>query len=85
MMHNHDTNETFIPMTGILARQLRRTHNGMVEYVRSRTESTCVSVPPAHDPPLRERHAKGDPNAELILMFVIGGRLGCAPSSPIRR
>src|SRR5438105_2191160 len=70
MMHNHDTNETFIPMTGTW-RASWEGENGKVEYV-DLGPLDVVSFPPGM---IRrfENVTKGDPNAESILMFVIGG------------
>src|SRR5438094_1582979 len=70
MMHNHDTNETFIPMTGTW-RASWEDQNGKVEYV-DLGPMDVVSFPPGM---IRrfENVTKGDPNVESILMFVIGG------------
>src|SRR5437762_10425095 len=70
MMHNHDTNETFIPMTGTW-RASWEDQNGKVEYV-DLGPMDVVSFPPGM---IRrfENVTQGDPNAESILMFVIGG------------
>ena len=80
-MHNHDTNETFIPMTGTW-RASWENEKGEVEYV-DLGPIDVVSFPPGM---IRrfENVTKGDPNAESVLMFVIGGDAP-APSSPIRR
>jgi mannose-6-phosphate isomerase-like protein (cupin superfamily) len=69
-MHNHDTNETFIPMTGTW-RASWEYENGNVEYV-DLGPMDVVSFPPGM---IRrfENVTKGDPNEESILMFVIGG------------
>ncbi len=69
-MHNHDTNETFIPMTGTW-RASWENEKGEVEYV-DLGPLDVVSFPPGM---IRrfENVTKGDPNAESILMFVIGG------------
>ena len=69
-MHNHDTNETFIPMTGTW-RASWEDENGKVDYV-DLGPLDVVSFPPGM---IRrfENVSKGDPNAESILMFVIGG------------
>ena len=69
-MHNHDTNETFIPMTGTW-RASWEDENGKVEYI-DLGPMDVVSFPPGM---IRrfENVTKGDPNAESILMFVIGG------------
>src|SRR6516225_8112433 len=70
MMHNHDTNETFIPMTGRW-RASWEDENGKVEHV-DLDALDVVSFPPGL---IRrfENVTAGDPNAEHILMFVIGG------------
>jgi hypothetical protein len=70
MMHNHDTNETFIPMTGTW-RCSWENENGEVEFVDV-NPLDVVSFPPGA---IRrfENITKGDPNEESILMFVIGG------------
>jgi hypothetical protein len=70
MMHNHDTNETFIPMTGRW-RASWENENGEVDHV-DLEPLDVVSFPPGL---IRrfENVTPGDPNAEHILMFVIGG------------
>lgn len=70
MMHNHDTNETFIPMTGTW-RASWETPEGKVEHV-DLGPLDVVSFPPGA---IRrfENVTPGDPNAEHILMVVIGG------------
>lgn len=70
MMHNHDTNETFIPMTGTW-RCSWENEKGEVDYVDA-GPFDVVSFPPGA---IRrfENVTKGDPNEEAILMFVIGG------------
>jgi mannose-6-phosphate isomerase-like protein (cupin superfamily) len=70
MMHNHDTNETFIAMTGRW-RASWENEQGNVEHV-DLEPLDVVSFPPGM---IRrfENVTKGDPNAESILMFVIGG------------
>jgi mannose-6-phosphate isomerase-like protein (cupin superfamily) len=69
-MHNHDTNETFIPMTGTW-RASWENENRKVEYV-DLGPMDVVSFPPGM---IRrfENVTKGDLNEESILMFVIGG------------
>ena len=70
MMHNHDTNETFIPMTGRW-RASWEDENGQVEHV-DLDPLDVVSFPPG----LIRRFGNvtpGDPNVEHVLMFVIGG------------
>ncbi len=70
MMHNHDTNETFIPMTGTW-RASWENEKGEVEFV-DLEPLDVVSFPPGM---IRrfENVTKGDPNADAILMFVIAG------------
>ena len=70
MMHNHDTNETFIPMTGTW-RASWENEKGEVEHV-DLGPLDVVSFPPGM---IRrfENVTKGDPDQESILMFVIGG------------
>ena len=69
-MHNHDTNETFIAMTGTW-RASWEDENGKVEYV-DLDPLDVVSFPPGM---IRrfENVTEGDPDEESILMFVIGG------------
>ena len=69
-MHNHDTNETFIAMTGTW-RASWEDKDGNVEFV-DLGPLDVVSFPPGM---IRrfENVSKGDPNQESILMFVIGG------------
>ena len=70
MMHNHDTNETFICMTGKW-RASWEDQKGNVEHV-DLDPLDVISFPPGM---IRrfENVTPGDPNAESILMFVIGG------------
>jgi hypothetical protein len=70
MMHNHDTNETFIPMTGKW-RCSWETENGKVEHA-DLGPLDVISFPPGA---IRrfENVTPGDPNQENVLMFVIGG------------
>jgi len=70
MMHNHDTNETFIAMTGRW-RCSWETDIGGVEHV-DLDPLDVISFPPGV---IRrfENVTPGDPEAEAILMFVIGG------------
>ena len=70
MMHNHDTNETFIPMTGTW-RCSWLDEKGEVDYVDVEPFDV-VSFPPGCARRF-ENVTPGDPNAEAILMFVIGG------------
>jgi hypothetical protein len=70
MMHNHDTNETFIPMTGTW-RCSWENEKGEVEYVDA-GPFDVVSFP-AGCARRFENVTKGNPDEEAILMFVIGG------------
>lgn len=70
MMHNHDTNETFVPMTGTW-RCSWENENGEVDFVDV-GPFDVVSFPPGCARRF-ENITKGDPNEEAILMFVIGG------------
>jgi hypothetical protein len=70
MMHNHDTNETFIPMTGKW-RCSWENEDGQVEYL-DLDPLDVISFPPGA---IRrfENVTPGDKSQEHILMFVIGG------------
>ena len=70
MMHNHDTNETFIPMTGVW-RASWENETGHVEAV-DLNPLDVISFPPGA---IRrfENVTPGADNQEAILMFVIGG------------
>lgn len=70
MMHNHDTNETFIPMTGKW-RCSWIDEKGNVDYVDA--EPFDVVSFPAGCARRFENITEGDPNQDSILMFVIGG------------
>src|SRR6187431_468187 len=70
MMHNHDTNETFIPMTGTW-RCSWENEKGEVDFVDA-GPMDVVSFPPGCARRF-ENITKGDPNEDAILMFVIGG------------
>jgi hypothetical protein len=70
MMHNHDTNETFIPMTGKW-RCSWINEKGEVDFVDA--EPFDVVSFPAGCARRFENITPGDPNEEAILMFVIGG------------
>jgi len=70
MMHNHDTNETFIPMTGIW-RCSWENERGQVESV-DLNPFDVISFPPGAI--RRFENVKAAANGEdAILMFVIGG------------
>jgi quercetin dioxygenase-like cupin family protein len=70
MMHNHDTNETFIPMTGKW-RCSWENDRGAVEHV-DLDPLDVISFPPGA---IRrfENVTPGETEKEHILMFVIGG------------
>jgi quercetin dioxygenase-like cupin family protein len=70
MMHNHDTNETFIAMTGKW-RCSWENEVGEVEHV-DLDPLDVISFPPGA---IRRfmNVTDGDPDEEAILMFVIGG------------
>jgi mannose-6-phosphate isomerase-like protein (cupin superfamily) len=70
MMHNHDTNETFIPMTGKW-RCSWENEGGETDHVDV-GPLDVVSFPPGVARRF-ENITEGDPTAEAILMFVIGG------------
>ena len=70
MMHNHDTNETFIPMTGVW-RCSWENEKGEVESV-DLNPLDVISFPPGAI--RRFENVKGAESGEdAILMFVIGG------------
>jgi quercetin dioxygenase-like cupin family protein len=70
LMHNHDTNETFICITGTW-RASWEDEAGKVDHV-DLDPLDVISFPPGA---IRrfENVTQGDPNQESILMFVIGG------------
>jgi quercetin dioxygenase-like cupin family protein len=70
MMHNHDTNETFIPMTGKW-RCSWENEKGEIEFV-DLEPLDVISFPPGA---IRrfQNVSEGDRDRESILMFVIGG------------
>jgi mannose-6-phosphate isomerase-like protein (cupin superfamily) len=70
MMHNHDTNETFIPMTGRW-RCSWENPEGKVEFVD--VGPLDVVSFPAGVARRFENITDGDPDEESILMFVIAG------------
>jgi mannose-6-phosphate isomerase-like protein (cupin superfamily) len=69
-MHNHDTNETFIPMTGTW-RCSWENEEGAVEHV-DLGPLDVVSFPPGVARRF-ENVTAGNPEEEAILMFVIAG------------
>jgi hypothetical protein len=70
MMHNHDTNETFVPITGRW-RCSWENEKGAVEHV-DLNPLDVISFPPGVARRF-ENITAGDPAAESIIMFVIGG------------
>jgi len=71
-MHNHDTNETFIPMTGTW-RCSWENEAGATEHV-DLGPLDVVSFPPgAIRRFMNLANERNDPDEESILMFVIGG------------
>ena len=70
MMHNHDTNETFVPMTGRW-RCSWESDGGDVEHID--LEPYDVISFPAGAIRRFECVTPGDPDKEYLLMFVIGG------------
>jgi quercetin dioxygenase-like cupin family protein len=70
MMHNHDTNETFICMSGKW-RASWEDENGGVEHV-DLDPLDLISIPAGA---IRrfENVTEGDPDGDHVLMFVIGG------------
>ncbi|MDI9332010.1 MAG: cupin domain-containing protein [Alphaproteobacteria bacterium] len=79
LMHNHDTNETFIPMTGIWRCEWnegkKKLHADLKPY-------DVISFPPG----VARRFmnvTKGDPKKEHLLMFVIGGNQPRAEFTPL--
>ncbi len=70
LMHNHDTNETFLALTGVW-RASWESAPGKVEFVDLKPYDV-VSFPPGV-PRRFENVTPGDPDAEALLLFVIGG------------
>lgn len=71
MMHNHDTNETFIPMTGTW-RCSWENEQGSVESIEL-DPLDVISFPPGVARRFENVTSGGDPNSDAILMFVIAG------------
>ncbi len=71
LMHNHDTNETFIPMTGVW-RCSWENHSGGVEHADLRPYDV-ISFPAGVARRFENVTQGGDPEEEALLMFVIGG------------
>lgn len=70
LMHNHDTNETFMALTGVW-RASWESAPGQVEFVDLKPYDV-VSFPPGV-PRRFENVTPGDPESESLLLFVIGG------------
>jgi mannose-6-phosphate isomerase-like protein (cupin superfamily) len=70
LMHNHDTNETFMALTGVW-RASWESSPGKVESV-DLNPYDVVSFPPGV-PRRFENVTSGDPNADSLLLFVIAG------------
>lgn len=70
MLHNHDTNETFICMTGVW-RASWETPNGSIDHVDLKPLDV-ISFPPGVSRRF-ENVTKGPKNKQSVLMFVIGG------------
>jgi mannose-6-phosphate isomerase-like protein (cupin superfamily) len=70
MLHNHDTNETFIAITGTW-RATWENEKGKLEHVDLKPLD-LVSIPPGASRRFMNV-TKGSKNRESILMFVIGG------------
>lgn len=70
LMHNHDTNETFIPMTGTW-RCSWENEQGKIEHI-DLEPLDVISFPPGANRRFMNV-TKGPKNKHSILMFVIGG------------
>jgi hypothetical protein len=70
MLHNHDTNETFIPMTGTW-RCSWENEKGKIEHIDLKPLDV-ISFPPGANRRFMNV-TKGPKNKPSILMFVIGG------------
>ena len=79
LMHNHDTNETFIPMTGTWRCEW---NEGKKKLHADLNPYDVISFPPG----VARRFmnvTKGEPNQEHLLMFVIGGNQPRAEFTPL--
>ena len=79
LMHNHDTNETFIPMTGTWRCEW---NEGKKKLHADLKPLDVISFPPG----VARRFmnvTKGEPKKEHILMFVIGGNQPRAEFTPL--
>jgi len=72
MLHNHDTNETFIPMTGSW-RCSWENEKGEIEHIDLRPLDVISFPPGASRRFMNLGNASNDPTEHSILMFVIGG------------
>jgi mannose-6-phosphate isomerase-like protein (cupin superfamily) len=79
LMHNHDTNETFVAMTGVW-RASWESAPGKVEHVDLGQFDT-ISFPPGV-PRRFENVTPGDPDKDSLLLFVIGGNAPMAEFTP---
>jgi hypothetical protein len=79
LMHNHDTNETFIAMTGTW-RASWESAPGQVEWLDLKPFDV-ISFPPGV-PRRFENVTEGDPDKDELLMFVIGGNNPMAEFTP---
>ncbi len=70
LMHNHDTNETFIPITGEW--DIMWEVDDRVETVRLGPLDT-IAIPPGVNRSFVNRTDNEDPNATNLMMGVIGG------------
>jgi hypothetical protein len=72
MLHNHDTNETFIPMTGMW-RCSWENEQGHIEHVDMRPFDVISFPPGVSRRFMNLSNDRNDPQEHSILMFVIGG------------
>jgi len=72
MLHNHDTNETFIPMTGTW-RCSWENDKGEVEHIELRPLDVISFPAGASRRFMNLSNDRNDPNEFSVLMFVIGG------------
>ena len=72
MMHNHDTNETFIPMSGTW-RCSWENEQGTIEHVDLRPLDVVSFPPGAIRTFMNLSNERNDPDEASVLMFVIGG------------
>ena len=79
LMHNHDTNETFMALTGVW-RASWESAPGKLEWV-DLDPYDVVSFPPGV-PRRFENVTPGDPDKESLLLFVIAGNAPMAEFTP---